>query len=232
MAKFGSTASTTPAPAASPALTAPAQAGGMFGGLFPSLSPQARYDMAMGMLKNGMAAAGQTNNPTLAFLAPLAGGLIGGRIQSRYDDAQKASTDKLIASMAPGGMPAGMSDLMAAASDPSVPDYMRSIATDRIKEALKPSHTGSGRGTGVSSDGRSASGQPLYDSFIGEDGLLYGKTRGGDVRPYKLDGKPFRPKARGKPSAMDALDSAAPTDDPMGLNGDGSATSNDPLGIR
>ncbi|TXH18614.1 MAG: hypothetical protein E6R03_01830, partial [Hyphomicrobiaceae bacterium] len=88
---------------------APAVSGG--GGLFQGISNQARYDMAMSMLQQGMASAAQSNSPLAAFLAPLAGSIIGGKIQSKYDTAKAAETDGMIASMMPGGVSPEMQKL-------------------------------------------------------------------------------------------------------------------------
>lgn len=182
-----------PRPATSPAATAPAPGGG---GLFSGMSSQARYDMAMSMLQNGMSQAAQSNSPLAAFLAPLAGSVIGGRIQSKYDTAKDSETDSMIASMMPNGVSPEMQKLFDIASNENAPDFLRSVAGTRIKDAMTPKKTSGGGGGG--SAGKSASGVPLYGEVLGPDGILYGRTKGGSVMPYLgPDGQPFKPAAKG-----------------------------------
>lgn len=197
-----------PRPATNPVTTAPAPGGG---GLFPGMSSQARYDMAMSMLQQGMASAAQSNSPIAALLAPLAGSVIGGKIQSKYDTAKAAETDSMIASMMPGGVSPEMQKMLEIASNPDAPDFLRSTAESRIKDAMNPKK-GAGRGAGTgggTSGGKSASGVPLYGEVMGSDGILYGRTKAGSVMPYLgPDGQPFKPAAKGGNSAaLDGFDS-------------------------
>ena len=128
-------------PAANMANTAPAPGGG---GLFSGMSSQARYDMAMSMLQNGMASAAQSNSPVAAFLAPLAGAVIGGKIQSKYDTAKASETDSMIAAMMPNGVSPEMQKLFDIASNENAPAFLRSTAEARIKEAMNPKKAAGG----------------------------------------------------------------------------------------
>lgn len=188
-----------PRPAAMPATTAPAPGGG---GLFSGMSSQARYDMAMSMLQNGMTQAAQSNSPIAAFLAPLAGSVIGGKIQSKYDTTKANETDSMIAAMMPNGVSPEMQKLFDIASNENAPSFLRSTAEARIKDAMNPKKASGGGG---GSGGTSASGVPLYGEVMGPDGILYGRTKGGSVMPYLgPDGKPFKPAAKGGGDALDS----------------------------
>lgn len=184
-----------PRPATNPATTAPAPGGG---GLFPGMSSQARYDMAMSMLQQGMSQAAQSNSPIAALLAPLAGAVIGGKAQSNYDKARSSETDSMIASMMPNGVSPEMQKLFDIASNENAPAFLRSTAEARIKDAMNPKKASGGGGGGGGSAGKSASGVPLYGEVLGPDGILYGRTKGGSVMPYLgPDGQPFKPAAKG-----------------------------------
>mgnify|MGYP000306516611 CR=1 FL=1 len=65
-------------------------AGGMGGGLFPNMGAQQRYDMAMGLLKNGMQMGAESGSLLAAFLSPLAGAALGGSITNKYEKAKAA----------------------------------------------------------------------------------------------------------------------------------------------
>lgn len=187
-----------PRPASNPATTAPAPGGG---GLFPGMSSQARYDMAMSMLQQGMASAAQSNSPLAALLAPLAGSVIGGKVQSNYDKAKASETDAMIAAMMPGGVSPEMQNLFDIASNENAPDFLRSTAEAKIKDAMKPKKTGGARASGGSgggtSGGKASSGIPLYGEIIGTDGFVYGRTKTGQILPYTgPDGSPFKPASK------------------------------------
>lgn len=72
-------------------------AGGMGGGLFPNMGAQQRYDMAMGLLKNGMQMGAESGSLLAAFLSPLAGAALGGSITNKYEKAKAAEVDDITA---------------------------------------------------------------------------------------------------------------------------------------
>lgn len=158
MAKFGSPIGgmvgggapmASPRPMPRPAMGAAPQGGGS-GGLFANLDPQTRYDMTMGLLQQGMAAAQSSGSPLAAFLAPMAGAVIGGRAASRLDEAKASETDALTSSML-GNVPPDAAKYMDVLNNPNAPDYLKSIAKSRLEEAMKPSAAGGSKGGGRSS---------------------------------------------------------------------------------
>lgn len=164
MAKFGSPIGgmvgggapmASPRPMPRPAMGAAPQGGGVFGGgsggLFANLDPQTRYDMTMGLLQQGMAAAQSSGSPLAAFLAPMAGAVIGGRAASRLDEAKASETDALTASML-GDLPPEAQRYADVLDNPNAPDYLKSIAKSRLEDALKPAAaSGASKGGGRSS---------------------------------------------------------------------------------
>jgi hypothetical protein len=123
------------APGAMPmAAPQPATGGGLFGGM----SQQARYDMAMQALQNGMQQASGTSNPLLAFLSPMAGAVIGGNIQGKMDQLagqrQAEMNEKLLGPMA--GDQRAM-DLVSILSGEGVPKYAQQLAGAQLGQMLR-----------------------------------------------------------------------------------------------
>lgn len=116
--------------------------GGMFGGggggMFGNMPVQARFDMAMDLLKNGMSMAAGSGSPLAAFLAPLAGAVIGGGIESKRAKMAGAEEDSLMAAMMPGGISPEMKRLSGIISDPNTPDHLRAVAKARFDAGMAP----------------------------------------------------------------------------------------------
>lgn len=205
------------------------------GGLFGNLDPQTRYDMTMELLKAGMGAAGASGSPLAAFVAPLAGAMIGGKAASNFQTAKDSAVDDLTASMM-GGLPPEAAKYTDVLENPLAPDYLKSAAKKRLEDLMAPPKAAKGggsKGRGRRSapkgaGGVTTGGVPLYGETIGPDGALYGRTKDGRVLPYAgPDGQPFKPK--GKSESIDPLGMG--NDDPLGLKS-APAPDNDPLGIR
>lgn len=242
----------SPRPMPNPGMAAPQQGGGLLsglfgaggmggsgggntgGGLFGSLDPQTRYDMTMELLKAGMSQAGASGSPLAAFVAPLAGAMIGGRAASNLQTAKDSAVDDLTASML-GGLPPEAAKYTDILENDLAPDYLKSAAKKRLEDLLAPPKAAKGgkggggrRSAPKGAAGTTAGGVPLYGETIGPDGALYGRTKDGRVLPYAgPDGQPFKPK--GKSESVDPLGMA--NDDPLGLKST-PAPDNDPLGIR
>lgn len=107
--------------------------------MFPGLTAQNRYDMAMAMLNQGMSAASQSDNPLLAFLSPIAGAVIGGKLQGKADAAAAEDlagiNETLLGTMASDPTAKGYIDIM---SNPDAPDYAKSMAKARLETMMKP----------------------------------------------------------------------------------------------
>jgi hypothetical protein len=100
-------------------------------------------------------------------------------------------------------------------------DYREGVRADR--EAAKGSGSGGGgsgggsRRSGGSGSAAPASaagegGEKLYGETLGEDGILYGRNRTGQMKPYlDASGKPFKPGAKSDDKKDDA-DSSEPSD--------------------
>lgn len=213
---------TSPRPPVRPTMTAGPAAGG---GWLPPAGSQARYDLTMSLLKGGLGAASNTTNPLLAFIAPIAGAMIGAKAETARGDYLDQTDDKLLSAM--GGLPAGAQPYFDAMRNPEASDAVRSLAKSRFDAAMKPPKTGGGSGGGRrrSSGGGSSGGQRLSGEELGVDGILYGRTRDGHMVPYTgPDGKPFMPK--GDPAAK------AATTDPLGILAPTAPAVDDPLGLR
>lgn len=207
---------TSPMPMPRPAQQPGPMSGG--GGFFGGMDPQKRYDMAMDMLKSGMAMAAQSQSPAAAFLAPLAGSLIGGKIEAKRGAAEKTATEQLLATMNPGGATPEMTSMLEVLANDSAPQAIKDVAAKRLKDAMTPKAAGGGGkgGSTGGSGGKSRSGERLYGQIVGADGVLYGTTRSGQVLPYQTgDGSAFKPA----PKAGSVLE-------------DPTSEDNDPLGIR
>jgi hypothetical protein len=205
MPKLGGGGAAPPGAVPQPAMPAP-QPASAGTGFFAGLDAKTRYDMVQQLLGSAMSAAQGSNSPILAALAPLAGAVIGGRAGAKFNtarDAENAATaDRL-------GVPEGLDPLMDVLNDPDAPDYLKDIASARIKAAMAPPKARGGRGSG----GSGAPGMPrLYNPYTGPDGKRYGTTRDGRVLPYQEP-----------PGGYGATVSE---DDPLGIMG---ADDDDPL---
>lgn len=219
-----------PRPAVVPAAGAPVAAqpaAGLFGGM----DPKSRYDMVQGLLQSAMSSASQSKSPLLAALAPIAGAMIGAKAQTKYDTSQTADAAATAATL---GVPDAMRPVLDIINDPNTPDSLKSIAQAKLKAAMTPAtvQTGggrrsSGRRSSGGSTGGSAASDRLMGEYVGADGNLYGRTRGGIMKPYKDEtGAPMKAGGGGKPPKVEA-------DDPLGIMGaDPTSPQNDPLGIR
>lgn len=218
-------------PGAGAAMSAPSPSGG---GFFPNLTPQQRYDSTMQFLAQGMQMAAQSGSPLLAFAAPLAGAAIGGSAQSRMNAATGDANASILASLAPGGQVSPeMAKLAKIAEDPSTPDYLKSMATERIKAALNPKvPVGGGSGTAAKKDRKA-----WYDrGYSNTDAMLSAMMSDA----YNPDGPGGPAVTPGEQAAMDDLQrrrsrkSSATIDygsndsDPLGV---GAGSEKDPLGI-
>lgn len=147
-------------------------AGGMGGGLFPNMGAQQRYDMAMGLLKNGMQMGAESGSPLAAFLSPLAGAAIGGSITNKYEKAKAAEVDDITAALMPGGVPPRVAELGSILDNPMAPDYAKAMAKSELDGILKPKAVG-GKGGGAAKGGsgrgrgRATSTDVLLSSLLG-----------------------------------------------------------------
>ncbi len=239
-ALMGSMMGSSPRPVANPRLNpaAPAAPGGGGGGLFPNMPIQQRYDMAMELLKNGMAMGANSGSPLAAFLAPLAGAAIGGAIENKRAKEVGAQNDSLMSAMIPGGLPPEVQKLAEVVDDPNAPGYMKTIAKARLDEALKAYMPGAGGGGGgggskggtsrkgggsgkgkgnAGSGGKSKGGEALFDSYVGADGIIRGRTRDGRMLPYvDENGKPMR---SGAAAAATETETPTATSEPVVIDG-------------
>lgn len=117
---------------------APAAAKPASSGLFPHMGIQQRFDMAMDLLKNGMQMGANSGSPLAAFLAPLAGAVIGGGIENKRSKLMGAENDALMASMLPGADQDELQRLSGIVNNPDAPDYLKSVAKARLDAAIQP----------------------------------------------------------------------------------------------
>lgn len=185
-------------------------------GMFPNMSSQDRYDMTMELLKSGMSQAAGSGSPLAAFLAPLAGAVIGGSASSRLSQSQATEQDALADALMPGGMSGRAEELIDILNNPSTPDYMKSLAKKQLEDALTPAATGGGgkaagrRRAGASGGGAKTS-INIYGEHVGEDGIVRGRAKDGTARPY-LDenGNPLRAKSPKTPKSATEPSATAP----------------------
>ena len=128
--------------------------GGARQGFMGQMTPE-RYDMAMQMLQSAMSGAAGSNNPALAFLAPIVGGITGAKLQDKRDAVvgaeQKAMTEALLGrQISPQAQEA-----MDVLNNPNAPDYLKDIALSMVKGGGVP--FGRGSGSSERSGGRSRS---------------------------------------------------------------------------
>lgn len=197
-----------PAPAAKP-------------GLFANMPIQKRFDMAMDLLKNGMQMGAESGSPLMAFLSPLAGAAIGGGIENKRAKLMDEQNDELMAAMMPGANSEEVQRLSDIVNNPDTPDYLKSIAKAKLDAAIapytaKPGGGGGGGGGGRKASGRadtgkSKNGEALFDSYIGEDGIIRGRTRDGRMLPYVDE--------NGEPMKAKGADASSPATAPIILNG-------------
>jgi hypothetical protein len=118
---------------------------------------QANYDMVNALLAGGMQAAGQSQSPWVAGLAPVVSAMIGGRNESRYDAARDAASKEQIAALmaARDGSAGSTEQLLAMMLDPSASPQLRSLASPFVNNALFPKPVGGGgvAGGGVAGGG-------------------------------------------------------------------------------
>lgn len=208
-----------PAPQAAP------QRQGLFGG---NMSSQARYDMTMELLKAGMSSAAQSNSPLAAFLAPMAGAVIGGRALQSREAAEAQEQDALSEALMPGGMSPRAEQLIDMLENENLPKAMRAVANAQLKDELESAMTptkGGGKPSGGAKRGGSgvSGGIRIYGEYD-IDGIIHGRDGNGVMRPYTdPNGKPVKAGQSGGKSTTAATD-------PLGLNS--GAAVEDPLGIR
>ena len=195
-----------PAPAAKP-------------GLFANMPIQKRFDMAMDLLKNGMQMGAESGSPLMAFLSPLAGAAIGGGIENKRAKLMDEQNEELMAAMMPGANSEEVRRLSDIVNNPDTPDYLKRIAKAKLDAAIAPytakpgggGRAGSGKRAsggaegGGAETGKSKNGEALFDSYIGEDGIIRGRTRDGRMLPYvDENGEPMKAKRADTSSAATA----------------------------
>jgi len=182
-------------------------------GLFANMPIQKRFDMAMDLLKNGMQMGAESGSPLMAFLSPLAGAAIGGGIENKRAKLMGEQNDELMASMMPGANSEEVQRLADIVNNPDTPDYLKSVAKAKLDAAIapytaKPGGGGGGGGkkaSGGTDGGKSKGGEALFDSYIGEDGIIRGRTRDGRMLPYvDENGDPMKAKGADTSSAAPA----------------------------
>lgn len=243
MPAMGGAPMTSPRPMARP--EAAGMAGGGFlpsgnggGGLFGNIDAQSRYDMTMAMLQNGMTAAQSSGSPVAAFLAPLAGAMIGGRATSNLADAKASATDGLAESML-GGRSPEVQQYADVLENPNAPDYLKSIAKTRLEDALKPVKAAGSKGGGRSSSrGGSSSGRAtprttdaLLASMFSEAYDPNGDG-GAEMTPAEQAKIDAIRNARGRSNSASITYGRNDVTDPLGMNTAPGAPDNDPLGLR
>ena len=205
------------------------------GGFLGPKGSKERYDMAMEFLKMAMSAAPNSNSPVLQALAPIAGALVGGRMEKVRSDAKAAEiTDMTEALLGPAGLNPAARKAMGIMNNEDAPDYLKAIAKKQFEAALAPAAPAGGRprssrGKGRSSGGSGTSRQRLYGTYE-IDGILHGRTADGRMVPYTdPNGNPVTSKGSiGAPPGPP--NPPLPTDPVMPK--DPGTPDNDPLGIR
>lgn len=170
------------------------------GFLAQHLGPQGsdtRYEMAMQMLQAAISSASGSNNPLLAFLAPIIGSVTGAKVQQQRDGYISAEQDAMTQSLLGGNLNPQAQQALEVLNNPNAPDHLKSIAATMFKQnavpvgqLAAPARRNRSGGAGRSSGGGGASGP---GRLVGEyviDGVIHGRDRNGNLHPYKTpDGR-------------------------------------------
>lgn len=193
----------------------------------------ARYQMIMELVKAGMGSAADSGSPLAAFLAPLAGAMIGGKATTKLEQAKSnAGRDMAKGVFGDKADDPAMRGYLEVLNNPNAPDYLRSAAKQRLEQTMKGQGAVTRTGGGRSSRGGSGR---LYGEYnVG--GILHGRDSAGNLRPIMgPDGRPVSVDARmGRSGASGTPTGPASIEDELGkLMGDQPAAANpaDPLGI-
>lgn len=181
MAKFGPGAQPVrpmPNPRLNPAVTpmaAPAT-----GGFLGPKGSEFRYDMATQLIGQAMAGAQSSGNPLAAFLAPIAGSVIGARATKQREEAKAAEAASMTeALLGPAGMSPDARRALEVLQNENAPDYLQALAQKQFAAAMAPATGGGGGGRRRSSGGGGGS-KPRP--------RLYGETVTINGVPGKYDG--------------------------------------------
>jgi len=251
MSKFANMGGSTPP------FVPPAGGGGMSGifsrgpgGVLPERGSDMQRQMVQAALQQAGQSVGGSGSPLLAFLAPMVGGAVGSRTEGLYktaeDERKDSAMDQAMTQLGGDDKMRSILDLMA---DPDLPPEVGSLLkaslTDMMKQGKGASTGGSRRSSAPRRSGGGQSSPRLYGEYPGPDGILYGRTRTGELVPYTTPGgDPYRtpgsesasPAAPTTPLAQPgaagpSVMSTSPTMTPP-ASGMPGPTESDPLGIR
>ncbi len=125
--------------------------GGIFGGLIPEKGSAAHNQLIQSLVQSGLQSAGQ-GSPIVAGLAPILGAITSSKSDARFQEAEAGRNQELsqalLADLA--GNPIAQSSLDVL-NNPNAPDHLKSIATSRLSQILKP-RGGRGGSGGVGPD--------------------------------------------------------------------------------
>jgi len=186
------------------------------GGLMGQMTPE-RYDMAMQMLQSAMSGAAGSNNPALAFLAPIIGGITGSKLQDKRDAAvseqQRAMTEGLMG----GPLNPQAQQAMEVLNNPDAPAYLKTIAAAMFKQNAVPVGQmaqparragGSGSRSGGGGGKPAGGGRPQKLTYISRD--PDGVVRGYNAATGKREVVPNADTAPAPASASPAARSLPP----------------------
>lgn len=190
-------------------------------GFFSQPMTPERQKMIMALVQAGMSSAAGSGSPMAAFLAPLAGGLIGRGVMNKADQYAKTQGDESMrAVLGPLADDPAMQGYIEVANNPNASDLARSIAQEKIKAATKP---GLVARTGRSSSGGTSAARMMAEALAraASDASPGGREITAAERSEidYLQGLGYAPRTQKQSAAPDP-------NDPLGR---GAA---DPLGIR
>jgi hypothetical protein len=200
------------------------------GGLFGSMSSQQRYDLARSMLEQGMAQASGSTSPLLQFLAPVVGAMGMGRLEAKHGAARDAEIAAMTGKLN-GGQPLdpamqGYADIL---NNENAPEYLRTLAKERLLETMRPSKAGGG---GSAAPGRAPSNTDALLASMFYNAGLETSDGGVAITPAEQARIDAVTRARSRSSSV-SYDYGAPSvgseSDPLMIS---PTPDNDPLGIR
>ena len=110
-------------------------------GIFGASDP-ARYEAALSMLQSSMQSAGQMNDPTASFLAPIIGAMVSPGLIQKRNDARSAQAQQMTETLlGPGSFTPQMRAALEVSSNEAAPDYLRKIAEGML---VRPRSSGGG----------------------------------------------------------------------------------------
>lgn len=112
--------------------------GGFLAQQFGPQGSDARYEMAMTLLKSAMSSAAGSNSPVLAFLTPILGAAMGTKLEKQRGDYLAQEQNSMAEAMLGGPLNPQAQQAMSVLDNPDAPAYLKDIARTMLKNSTVP----------------------------------------------------------------------------------------------